>query len=142
MIRHLKRLAGLSLVFGTFLSCLAQDLTVHVVTDSSRPKSVSGIAVQLFPEPAMPGRRKVISEKSDSDGVVVFHNIDLSSIAWSVSIFNLGTTATDPVVILCKPENATAQQVRPTISALPAEITIHIRKRGFGEQMEYIFRGP
>ena len=94
----------------------------------------------------MSGSRKVITQKSDSNGVVVFHNIDLTSIAWSVGIYNLGTTATDPVVILCKPENERSQGflkgLQPTITSLPAEITLHIRRRGFGEQMEYLFRGP
>jgi hypothetical protein len=70
----------------------------------------------------MPGRRRVIKQQSDSNGVVVFHDIDLSSIAWSVGIYNMGTTATDPVVILCRPENASSQGVRPTVTSLPARL--------------------
>jgi hypothetical protein len=141
----MKALA-ISLSLGMEPVCWAQDLTIHVVIDSSHPKSISGVAVQLFPQPFMSGSRKVITQKSDSNGVVVFHNIDLTSIAWSVGIYNLGTTATDPVVILCKPENERSQGflkgLQPTITSLPAEITLHIRRRGFGEQMEYLFRGP
>lgn len=41
----------------------AQELTVHVVTDSATPKPMAGVAVQLFPQPAMPSRRKVITSK-------------------------------------------------------------------------------
>jgi hypothetical protein len=43
----------------------AQNLTVHVVTDSATPKPTAGVAVQLLPQPAMPGRPKVIAQKSD-----------------------------------------------------------------------------
>ena len=98
--------------------------------------------MQLFPQPAMPGRREVVTQRSDEHGLVVFHNIDLRTVAWSVSIYNLATAGTDPVVVLCRPENAQSQGVRPTITALPAEITMHVRRRGFGERLEYIFRDP
>lgn len=91
----------------------------------------------------MSGRRKVMTRKSDSSGLVVFHNIDLSRIAWSVSISNLSTTSTDPTIVLCKPENAAAQGgVRPTITSLPAEVTIHTRNRGLGEMFQYLFVIP
>jgi len=117
-----------------------------VVAANSTPRTVSGIAVQLFPQPAMSGRRKVISQKSDSNGVVVFRNIDLTSIAWSVGIYNLSSQATEPDVIICRPENASSQGLSfgylgRTITSLPAEITLHIRKRGFGEQIKYLFVG-
>lgn len=146
MVRRLMEALAISLLMGMGLVCWAQDLTVHVVTDSSHPKPVSGVAVQLFPQPFMSGNRKVITQKSDSNGVAVFHNIDLTSIAWSVGIYNLGTTATDPAVILCRPENESSQGflkgLQPTIKSLPVEITIHIRKRGFGERFQYLFLGP
>lgn len=119
----------------------AQDLVVHVVTNTAAPKPMPGVSVQLFPQPSMPGRRKIISERSNANGVVVFHDIDLSKIAWSVSVWNIGTAATDPV-ILCKPENAQAQGVRPSITSLPAQITLHVRRRGFREQLAYLFLGP
>ncbi len=132
------------LIAGLVTSALwAQDLTVHVVSDSAHSKPMAGVAVQLFPQPAMPEKRGVISQKSDAHGIVVFRNIDLRTIAWSVSIYNLGTTGTDPVIVLCKPENAQSQGgVRPTITSLPAEVTIHVRRRGFGERLQYLFVGP
>jgi hypothetical protein len=143
MSKSLKGIVGITIMVGVQVFCVAQDLTVHVVTDSSHPKPIRGVAVQLFPGPAMPGRRRVVEQKSDSNGVVIFRNVDLSSIAWSVSVFNLGTTAIDPVVILCRPENASTQGgVRPTITSLPAEITLHVRKRGLGERLQYMFVGP
>ena len=116
MAKRLRSIVGMTLILGIQMVCVAQDLTVHVVTDSSHSKPVSGVSVQLFPQPAMRGRRKVIDQKCDSNGVVVFHNIDLSSVAWSVSIYNLGTTATDPVVILCRSENASSQGIRQTVT--------------------------
>jgi hypothetical protein len=137
-----KWIACITLMLGIQAVLVAQDLTVHVVTDSSHPKSVAGIAVQLFPQPSMPGSRKVIIEKSDSSGKVVFHNIDLTSIAWSVGIYNLVTMSTDHTLILCRPENASSQGVRPTITSLPADVTLHIRRRGFGERLQYLFVGP
>lgn len=126
------------------LVAFAQNLTVHVVTATLPSKPASGIAVQLFPQPFMSGRRKIISQKSDSNGIVVFRGIDLTSIAWSISIYNQMTVATDPVIILCKPENATSQGVRGTISvtSLPAEITLHFRRRSFGEQIQRMFVIP
>ncbi len=124
-----------------WLVCRGQDLTVNVVTDQSSHKPVSGVAVQLFPQPAMSGRRKVITQKSDSNGVAVFHDVDLTSIAWSVGISNLASQA-DQVFTLCRPENASSQHVQPTITSLPAEITLHVRKRGFGEILQYLFLGP
>jgi hypothetical protein len=94
----------------------------------------------------MSGRHKLITQKSDSNGIAVFHGIDLSSIAWSVSIQNGWTVATDPAVILCKPENASAQGLARfftiSITSLPAEITIHFRKRSFGEQMQRLLVIP
>jgi hypothetical protein len=136
---------GAVALLGLQLVCCAQDLTVHVVTDSPSHKPLSGIRVQLFPQPAMSGRRKVISQKSDSNGVVVFHNIDLTSIAWSVSIYNFLSETTDQVVILCWPENASSQglskHVGSTITSLPAEVTLHVRTRGFGEEIKYLFVG-
>ena len=140
MRNRLVLLVFVSLCLGR---CQSQDLTVHVVTDSSHPKPVKGISVQLFPEPAMPGSRKVISRKSDSNGTVVFPNVDLTRVAWSVSTYNLSTTSTEDTVILCKPENAAARGgIRPTITSLPAEVTLHIRKRGLGEMFQYLFVGP
>ncbi len=137
------RFAVLMGLLGVRVGCLAQDLTVHVIADAPNHKPLSGVAVQLFPQPAMSGRRRVITQKSDSNGVVVFRNTDLTSIAWSVGIYNLGDLATDLVVILCRPTNSSSQGgVRPTITSLPAEITIHVRKRSFSERLEYLFRGP
>jgi len=82
--------------------------------------------------------------------MVVFRNIDLTSIAWSVGIYNLGTmnlgTMADRVVILCRPENASSQGFRrgfqPDITSLPAEITLYARRPSLGEQMQYLFLGP
>lgn len=126
------------------LVCPAQDLTVHVLT-ATDPKPASGIAVQLFPQPFMSGSRKIINQKSDSKGIVVFHDIDLTSIAWMVSIYNWGTVATDPAAILCAPENASAQAIRGrpiTVTSLPAEITIHVRKRTASETLRRLFVIP
>jgi hypothetical protein len=128
------------------LASLAQDLTVHVVTETLPPKPASGISVQLFPQPAMSGKRKVISQRSDAVGTVVFRDIDLTKIAWSVSIYNLTTQAVGLDVILCRSENAAAQGLEyfhgPMITYLPAEITVRIRRRGFPEMLQYLFAGP
>jgi hypothetical protein len=142
MTMRMKLAVVIAIAGGMVTASSAQDLTVHVVTNSASPKPMAGVAVQLFPQPMMPGKRKVIFEKSDQRGLVVFHNIDLRTLAWSVSIYNLATVGTDPVVILCRPENAQSQYARPTVTSLPADITIHVRKRGLGERLEYLFRGP
>jgi hypothetical protein len=146
MTNRAKSIVGITLAITIQVALAAQNLTVHVVTDSSNPKPASGISVQLFPQPRMSGSRRLIREKSDKSGTVVFQNIDLTSIAWVVGIDNLGTVATDPAVILCRPENLFSQgfprDFVPAITSLPAEITFHIRKRGFKEQMQYLFVIP
>jgi hypothetical protein len=146
----MKSLLLLCLLASVVGLCSAQDLTVHVLSDSSHPKPVAGVAVQLFPDPFMSGKRKVIEQKSDSHGIAVFHNIDLSSVPWSVSIYNLVYTSIDRVTILANPtlaerlkaERSIDSVLTPLVTSLPAEITIYVRKRSFGESLQYLFMGP
>jgi hypothetical protein len=34
------------------------------------------------------------------------------------------------------------KSLNPIVTALPADVTFHVRKRGIGEILDFIFRGP
>ena len=135
----------------TAIACLsttlpAQDLTVRVVSDNRVSKPLAHVVVQLVELTQSSGRRRSIAQRSDNKGIAVFHNVDLNLQSWQLVICNVGTASDDPGVTLASPENAVSlgQQIvsDPIITALPAEVTIHVRKRGFGERLDFLFRGP
>ncbi len=123
----------------------AQVLTVHVVSDKRVSAPLAHVVVRPV-EFTQCGRPRSIAERSDDNGIAVFHNVDLNFQSWQVAIWNVGTASDDPSVTLASPENAALLRKQivsdPIITALSAEITIHVRKRGLGERLDFMFRGP
>jgi 5-hydroxyisourate hydrolase-like protein (transthyretin family) len=128
---------------GYFAPC--QSLIVHTV-DEQTGKPRSGVPVtirenSLEPRGAKKGEVQIVL--TDVDGKAVFQNLSLKKGEFSVYVFSMSYQGLGKQPVFFPPdEAASAKLSNPTLTSLPAEVTIQVHKRTFGEMQQLIYPGP
>ena len=125
--------------------CRAQDITVHVIGDQTE-KPIKGISLLLWKDCESPNRPKALEQKTDATGTTVFHSVSLAPepiciYPFSV-VYGLAPRTLDYVFVAPEHAKQFDNSINPTITSLPAEITFRVRRRSFGEQLQFLFQGP
>jgi hypothetical protein len=116
-----------------------------VVNDDTK-KPPKDIDIDLRVDCQNPHRPKALEQKTDVSGTAVFHSVSLAGEPICIDLFSIAY-AYAPLqldYVFVSPDKAAQFQksLNPIITALPAEVTFHVRKRGLGERLDFMFRGP
>src|SRR4051812_40763928 len=135
------RRLGLALLLG--VTCYGQDITVHVINDKTQ-KPVEGISALLRTDCKNPKRPKALEQKTDATGATVFHSVSIAKEAVCINLFSIAYKYAPHTLdyMFVSPEQAERyKSLNPVVTTLPALVTFHVQKRGFGERLELLFRG-
>jgi hypothetical protein len=126
-------------------SCTAQDITVHVIEKSSQ-KPVEGVYLNLRLDCQNPHRPKAQQQKTDGSGTPVFRSVSFARAPACMDLFSVEYASLDLDYIFGLPGqiqgmNETGKLLNPVITAFPADVTYHVRKRSFAERLHFLFAG-
>ncbi len=138
-----------TIVVTLFLSALqavslAQSLTVHTV-DESTGKPVKGVPVTIrknFMEPRGAKKGEVQTLNTNSEGKVIFTNIQLEEGGFDVFVFSMGFQGMDQPCFFPAKIAPTIHLSNPIFTSLPSDVTIRVHRRSFGERLKLIYPGP
>jgi len=135
----------LALMLTMPIAVFAQDVTVHVISDDTK-KPLKGIDIDLRVDCENPHRPKALEQKTDDSGITVFHSVSLGGEPVCIDLFSIAYEYAPLQLdyIFVSPDKAAQFQksLNTIITTLPSEVTFHVRKRGIGERLAFMFRGP
>ena len=133
------KLAQLFLLVMLAVDCRGQDLTVHVV-DQQGKRPVVNAVVRLHYGCNHSMRPIELKQKTNADGVAIFHSVSLSPLEFCV-FPDLDTYASQELPYLfTSPQDARneAKSLNKVFTTLPAEVTFHVRRRTFFERLRHL----
>jgi hypothetical protein len=76
----------------------------------------------------------------------VFHSVSIAGEPVCIDVFSItyayAPRQLDYVFVSPDKVGQFQKSLNPIITALPAEVTFHVRKRGLGERLDFLFREP
>jgi len=135
----------LALLSTGSMLCHAQDITVHVV-ESGTLKPVPNIDLNLRIDCMNPKRPKAVQQKTARSGTAIFRTVSTEAAPVCVDLFSIAYDSLDLDAVFATPDDArrlkSADKLKnPIITAVPAEVTFHVRKRSFPERLHFMFIG-
>lgn len=131
------------LAIALFTCCLrgaVAQLTVHVVENGSN-KPLSNVLVRLHYGCAHSMHPVELKEKTNAAGVATFPSVSLSSLEFCV-FPDYAYESKEQQFMFTSPQDTPMYEkyINKPLTALPADITFHVRRYTFGERVRNLFR--
>ena len=119
--------------------CRAQDLTVHVI-DQQTKQPVANAMIRLHYGCDHSMRPIELKQKTNADGIAIFHSVSVSPLEFCVFPDLDAYASQELPYFFTSPQDAPNQikNLNRVFTALPAEVTFHVRHRGFFERIRHL----
>jgi hypothetical protein len=136
-----RTVIALSLLAGISFRCRAQDLTVHMIDETSK-QPVGNALIRLHYGCWHSMKPVELKERTDSNGVAIFKSVSLSPLEFCV-FPDYEYASQEKAYVFTSPEDAQSHSktldIEKVSTALPANITFHVRRYTLAEQIKTFF---